>query len=119
MAARLLHARRLLPRLTVLRLLAQSPTGLGSEDLLVGHAESARVAEPPSARDRRDSVGGRVRSLQVTVGPVEAHPSQVLQRRRAEIATERVLHRARGNTEGRRYVRQPDVAVRVVVDKRD
>ena len=79
----------------------------------------AGVAEAPPARDRRHGVDGRIGRLKIAVRPVEAETPQVLQRRRAQMAPEHVLHRARADADGGRDIAQPDVALGIVVNKRD
>ena len=64
----------------------------GSECFLVGHAEPAWVAEPPPAGDLHHGVNGGVGGLKIAVRPVKAHPSQILERRSAEMSTECVLN---------------------------
>jgi hypothetical protein len=77
------------------------------------------MTEPPSAGDLHHRVYGRIGGLQIAVRAVEAHPTQVLQRRRSKVATKRVLHRARGDVDRRGNVVHPDISVGVVVNERD
>ena len=51
----------------------QRPARRGAEGFLIGDAEPAGVAEPPSAGDRHHCVNGGVGGLQITVRTIEAH----------------------------------------------
>jgi hypothetical protein len=60
----------------------------------------------------------RVGGLQVAVRAVQTHPAQVLQRSRAQVSAERVLHGSRRHIDGSGNIFQADVGVRVFLYER-
>jgi hypothetical protein len=77
------------------------------------------MAELPPAGDFHHGVNGWISGLKIAVSAVQTHPSQILERRDAEMSTKRVLNCARGDSDRRRDIGQADIEVGVVVDERD
>jgi hypothetical protein len=77
------------------------------------------VAEPPSVGDRHHRVNGRVSGLKIAMRSLQAHPSQIPERRGTEMAAKFVLNSAGGDANRRRDVGQSDVEVGIVVNELD